>query len=453
MKIVIVGGGPGGYVAAIRAAQLGAEVVLVEKDGFLGGTCLNRGCIPTKTLLHGARSVLDAARAAEYGVSTTDVSVDITRMVAKKNEVVEKLRAGIAQLMKMNKIRVVDGFGSLISPTQVKVAGEEPETIDADKIIIATGSEVLELPGLEFSKQGVISSDDAVNLPRVPGSLIVIGAGAVGLEFACIYSALGAKVTVVEMMPSVLPIMDKRLGRTVQRAMSGRGIEFALGKKIENVEPGDGAVAVMFEGGEAISAEQVLVGVGRKPVLEGLGLDELGIEYGRRGIVVDEHLETNVAGVYAVGDAIGGIMLAHVASTEGTCAVENAMGAANAVGYGVVPSCVYTFPEVASVGLTKDKADEAGIETEVGRYSFAANGKALAEGEGEGYVEVLAEKDGGKILGANMVGPHATETIHELALAVKLGATAGDVGTMTHAHPSVSEAIMDAAASLVGGGH
>jgi len=452
MKIVIVGGGPGGYVAAIRAAQLGAEVVLVEKQ-FLGGTCLNRGCIPTKTLLHGARAVLDAEKAADYGVTVGSVDVDIARMVAKKNEVVEKLRSGVAQLMKMNKIAVETGFGSLVSPTQVKVEGEETKTIDADRIIIATGSEVLELPGLEFSKEGVISSDDAVNLPHIPAGMIVIGAGAVGLEFACIYSALGAKVTVVEMMPSVLPIMDKRLGRTVQRAMSGRGIDFALGKKITSVDPADGAVNVTFEDGEAISAEQVLVGVGRKPVLEGLGLDELGIEYGRRGIVVNDQLETNVGGVYAIGDAVGGIMLAHVASTEGIAAVENIMGAPRAVDYGVVPSCVYTFPEVASVGMTKEKADEASIATEIGRYSFAANGKALAEGEGEGYVEILAEEGGGKILGANICGPHATEIIHEVALAVKMGATAGDVGWTTHAHPSVSEAIMDAAASLVGGGH
>jgi dihydrolipoamide dehydrogenase len=355
--------------------------------------------------------------------------------------------------MKMNKIAVETGFGSLVSPTQVKVEGEETKTIDADRIIIATGSEVLELPGLEFSKEGVISSDDAVNLPHIPAGMIVIGAGAVGLEFACIYSALGAKVTVVEMMPSVLPIMDKRLGRTVQRAMSGRGVDFALGKKITSVDPADGAVNVTFEDGEAISAEQVLVGVGRKPVLEGLGLDELGIEYGRRGIVVNDQLETNVGGVYAIGDAVGGIMLAHVASAEGVAVVENIMGAPRAVDYGVVPSCVYTFPEVASVGMTKEKADEASIATEIGRYSFAANGKALAEGEGEGYVEILAEEGGGKILGANICGPHATEIIHEVALAVKMGATAGDVGWTTHAHPSVSEAIMDAAASLVGGGH
>lgn len=452
MKIVIIGGGPGGYTAAIRAAQLGAEVVLVEKK-FLGGTCLNWGCIPTKTLLHGAGAVLDASKAADYGVSMDVTGVDAARLVAKKNEVVEKLRAGVAQLMKMNKISVETGFGSLASPTQVKVEGDETKTIDADAIVIATGSEVLELPGLEFSKEGVISSDHAVNLPSIPGSMIVIGAGAVGLEFACIYSALGAKVTVVEMMPSVLPIMDKRLGRTVQRAMTGRGIEFALGKKITSVDPAGGAVNVTFEDGEAISAEQVLVGVGRKPVLEGLLLDEIGIEYGRRGIVVNDNLQTNVGGVYAVGDAVGGVMLAHVASTEGIVAVENIMGATKTVDYNAVPSCVYTFPEVASVGMTKDKTDEAGIATEVGRYSFAASGKALAEGEGEGYVEILAEEGGGKILGANIVGPHATEIIHEVVLAVKLGANAGDVGWTTHAHPSVSEAIMDAAASLVGGGH
>lgn len=452
MRIVIIGAGPGGYVGAIRAAQLGAEVVLVEKQ-FLGGTCLNWGCVPTKTLLHGAKEVLNTDKASEYGISVGDVSVDIARMVAKKNEVVEKLRAGIAQLMKMNKITVVEGVGSLVSPTKVRVEGAQSQEIDADKTIIATGSEVLELPGLEFSKEGVISSDDAVNLPDIPESLIVIGAGAVGLEFACIYSALGSKVTVVEMMPSVLPIMDKRLGRTVQRAMTGRGVEFALGKKIEDVTPKKGSVEVTFEGGDTLTAARVLVGVGRKPVLEGLGLGELGIEHGRRGIVVNEHLETNIAGVYAIGDAIGGIMLAHVASTEGIAAVDNAMGAARAVDYRVVPSCVYTFPEVASVGMTKVAADEAGVEAEVGRYSFAASGKALAEGEGEGYVEVIAEAGGGKILGANIVGPHATEIIHELALAIKLGASAGDVGWMTHAHPSVSEAIMEAAASLVGGGH
>lgn len=452
MRIVFVGAGPGGYVAAIRAAQLGAEVVLIEKE-FLGGTCLNWGCIPTKTLLHGAKAALEASKAGDFGVSIGEIDVDIVRMVAKKNEVVEKLRAGIAQLMKMNKIKVVEGFGSLVSPTRVKVEGDEPQTIDADKIVISTGSTVLELPGLEFSKAGVISSDDAVNLPRIPESLVVIGAGAVGSEFACIYSALGSKVTVVEMLPSVLPIMDKRLGRTVQRAMTSRGVAFELGRKIENVEPAGGSVSVTFEGGDTIFAEQVLVGVGRKPAIEGLGLDELGIEYGRRGIVVNEHLETSVPGVYAIGDAIGGVMLAHVASAEGIIAVENALGAAKTVDYMSVPSCVYTFPEVATVGMTKDAADEAGIEAEIGRYSFAANGKALAEGEGEGYVEILAEPAGGKILGANLVGPHATEIIHEIALAVKLGATAGDIGWLTHAHPSVSEAVMDAAQSLVGGGH
>ncbi len=452
MRIVFIGGGPGGYVGAARAAQLGAEVVLVEKS-FLGGTCLNWGCIPTKTLLHGAKGVLDASANSDYGIRTEEVDLDVLRMVAKKDEVVSKLRAGVAQLMKINKVKVVQGFGSLAGPRRVKVEGETTETIEADAIVIATGSEVLELPGLEFSKAGVISSDDAVNLPKIPETQIVIGAGAVGVEFATIYAALGTKVTVVEALPSVLPVMDPRLGRTLQRLMTARGIEFKLGSKIDKVEPSGGAVEVTFENGEMLSAEQVLVGVGRKPVLEGLGLDEAGVEYGRRGIVVNEHLETSVKGVYAIGDAICGIMLAHVASAEGIAAVENAMGAASTVDYTTIPSCIYTFPEVAAVGMTKAVAEEKGIEVEVGRSSFAAIGKAVAEGEADGYVELLCEKDQGRILGANIIGPRATEIIHEVALARKVGAKVADVAWLAHAHPSVSESIMEAAQSVAGGGH
>ncbi|RJQ53688.1 MAG: dihydrolipoyl dehydrogenase [Actinobacteria bacterium] len=452
MRIVFIGAGPGGYVGAARAAKLGAEVVLVEKQ-FLGGTCLNWGCIPTKALLHGAKGVLDLSKIAEYGVAVSSFDVDTAKMVARKNEVVEKLRSGVAQLMKMNKVKVVEGFGSIEGPGRVEVDGPEAQTIEADAIVVATGSEVLELPGLEFSKAGVISSDDAVDLPSIPKTQIVIGAGAVGVEFATIFSALGTKVTVVEMLPSVLPVLDPRLGRTLQRYMGARGIEFKLGTKIETVNPVEGGVEVTFEGGELLSAEQVLVGVGRKPALEGLGLDEAGVEYGRRGIAVNEYFETNVKGIYAIGDAIGGVMLAHVASAEAIAAVENAMGARRTVDYETVPSCIYTVPEVAAVGVTAAKAEEMGISAEVGRYSFLAVGKALAEGEADGYVEVLAEAGGGKVLGANIIGPHATEIIHEIALAIRVGAKVDDVAWLAHAHPSVSEAVMEAAQSLVGGGH
>ncbi len=449
-KLVVIGGGPGGYVAAIRAAQLGSGVVLVEKD-LLGGTCLNRGCIPTKAML-ACTEVLDAIREAEaYGISVGEPKPDLKAMVERKEKVSEQLRNGIAQLLKANKVELVKGFGRLAAPDRVVVETEEGEvTIETEKVIIATGSEPARLPTFDFDQPAILTSTEGLELTEIPSSMIIVGSGVVGSEFATVFSSLGTKVTMVELMDRILPTEDERIATQMKRLLNKRGIEILTGTTIEEVlEYRPDGVKVKLSNGQELEAEKLLVSIGRSLNSQGIGLEEVGIKTGQRGeIVVNERMETSVPGVYAIGDVVGGILLAHVASFEGICAAENAMGLDSVMNYDVVPACIFTEPEIASVGLNPAKAEERGMEVKVGRFMFGGLGKALAMGKGQGFVQLVVEASTDKVVGCQIMGPHASDLIHEVALAIRLGATAKDIGSTIHAHPTLAEAIMEAAEAV-----
>ncbi|GAB4280337.1 MAG: dihydrolipoyl dehydrogenase [Coriobacteriia bacterium] len=458
MRIVVLGGGPGGYQAAFEAARLGAEVALIEKaPEELGGTCLNWGCVPTKTILRTARIVHDVSRAERFALDAAPASVDVSRLRERKEAVVTDLRGQIASQAKRLGVEVVYGFGRMSSPNAVEVSGEDGTTmVEGDAVIIATGSKVFRLPGIDHDLPRVWTSDEAVSLTEIPARVLIIGGGIIGLEFACAYAAFGSEVTVVELMPTVMPGNDKRVTKAVQKALEGMGVTFHLGTKASSVEQDGETMRTTLESGETILTDVVLSAVGRMPNSEGMGFEEVGIEKDRAAVKVDEHFRTNVEGVYAIGDVIGGMMLAHVAEEEGVIAARNAVAELQTVGaeakletmrYDTVPACVYTFPEVAVVGSSRDSAKERGIDCVQAVVKFAANGKALAEGEGEGFVQMVAEKGTGAIIGCQIVGPHAVEIVHEVAVAMGCGSTVERLAHATHAHPTVSEVIKMAAAA------
>jgi len=457
MRIAVLGGGPGGHAAAFEAARLGARVTLVERDR-LGGTCLNRGCIPTKTILRSAHIVKDTADAAEFGLDAVRATVDIARLRARKEGVVDELVGQVESTARRLKVEVVAGDGRLSSPSTIEVALADggAQTVEADAIILATGSVVFKLPCIDHDLEGVWTSDDAVALSEIPRDIVIIGGGVIGLEFACAYAAFGAKVRVVEAMPQVLPGNDKRVVKLAQAKLEEMGVEFTLANGIAGVERlGSGRMRSTLASGATFESDIVMSAVGRAPNSAGLGFEEAGLEFDRRALKVDEHFRTNVAGVYAVGDLIGGMMLAHVAEEEGVVAARNAVAELRSVGaearlesvrYDSIPACVYTFPEVAVVGSSRDSAKERGVDAVQAVAKFAANGKALGEGEGDGFVQLVAEKGSGAIVGCQIVGPHAVEIIHEVALAMARGLTVADIAHTVHAHPTVSEVIKMAAA-------
>jgi dihydrolipoamide dehydrogenase len=454
-EIVIIGGGPGGYVAAIRAAQLGGRVVLIEKEE-LGGTCLNWGCIPTKALLRGAE-ILDLIEGGkEYGILAGAVSVDFAKLMARKDRAVKTLVGGVSGLMKANGIEVVKGTGKLVSPQRIEVVNsrQEKEVYQARKVIIATGSVSAEVPIPGAKLPGVIDSYGALALKQVPESLVVIGAGPIGLEFGTVYAALGAKVTVLELLPQVLPSEDPEIAGVLEKTLRRFRIQALTGVKVKKIAEGpEGKLQVTAEAGgeeKAFPAQYVLMAVGRKPNVEGLGLEEAGVKFGKKGIEVNGRMETNVPGVYAIGDATGKWLLAHYASAQGEVAAKNALGREEHMDERVVPRCVYTIPEVASVGLKEQKAREEGYEVKVGRFPFSANGKAAILGERTGMVKIVADGKYGEILGVHIVGPHATDLIGEAVVAMRLEGTAADVGGAIHPHPTLSEAMMEAAFDVDG---
>lgn len=451
-QVVVIGAGPGGYVASIRAAQLGASVILVDKDKF-GGTCINRGCIPTKCLL-ASTHVLDIInKAEEFGVEVKDARLKFSEMMERKDQVVAQLRHSIRQLLKANKVKFVKGESTLVSPRKVSVAGEQgTEEIEADKIIISTGSVPVKPPIFDFAHDVVLTSDEALKLGEPPETLLIVGAGVIGLEFACIFSSLGTQVTMVEMMDQILPTEDRTIAERMQLILEQRDIVFHIQTKVEGIKnySSNGVTATLSDG-EEIVVQKMLVSIGRSPNTKGYGFEDLGIEMGRTGnIIVNDKMETTVKGIYAIGDAVGGIMLAHVASAEGIVAAENATGRESTLDYSAVPSCVYTSPEIASVGLTADKAQKLGKRVKIGKFPFTASGKALTAGEDTGFVQVVVEEETGLVLGAQIIGPHATELISELTLAVKWGLTAEQIGTTIHAHPTLAESIMEAAEDALG---
>ena len=450
MRIIVLGGGPAGYGAAFEAARLGADVTLVERDR-LGGTCLNWGCIPTKTILRSAHIVADSRRASDYGLIAQPAKVDLPALRRRKEAVVDELVGQVEGSAKRLKVRVVRGEGRLASPRSVEVStAEGGETVTGDAVILATGSVPFKLPSIDHAMPGVWTSDEAVSLEALPSEIVIIGGGVIGLEFACAYASFGSTVTVVELVDQVLPGNDKRVVRLTQSALEAMGVTFHLADAVETVERIGERMRATLRSGAVLEADIVMSAVGRMPNSAGFGYPEAGIEMDRAAVKVDENFRTNVEGVYAVGDLIGGMMLAHVAEEEGVVAARNAVAELKTVGaeaalesvrYDCIPACVYTFPEVAVVGRTRDGAREAGIDAVQAVAKFSANGKALGEGDAEGFVQIVAENGTGRIVGCQIVGPHAVEIIHELALAMRHDVGVGDLAETVHAHPTVSEVV------------
>lgn len=454
MKIVVVGGGPGGYSAAFEAARLGAEVTLVEAD-TLGGTCLNRGCIPTKTLLKTAHLVSDIARAEEFAVVSPPATVDVPALRERVASVVSTLVGQVEGEAARLKVEVVNGFGRLTAPDTVVVATADGDVeLTGDAVLLALGSEVVDLPFVDRSIPGVWTSDEACAVVDIPESAIVLGGGVIGIEFAGAWAAMGTKVTVVELASQIAGNVDKRAARTLSSALAGKGVTIRTGVSVESIRAGGEGVIATLADGEEITAQVLLSAVGRRPATAGCGLEDVGVALERGAVVVDAAYRTNVPGVWAIGDAIGGMMLAHVAEDEGVAAARNIVAtlegraADETVRYDCVPACIYTEPEIAVVGATRDSAKERGIDAAAAIVKFTGNGKAIAEGADDGFVQIVGDKASGAIIGATIVGPHAVELIHEVAFAIRGGVAARDLADATFAHPTVSEAVKAAAAAL-----
>lgn len=449
--LVVIGAGPGGYVAAIRAAQLGMKTAIVEKDAC-GGTCLNYGCIPTKALYKNAEVVDEIARAAEFGVDVKGYSIDMEKVQARKAKIVKTLSGGVEGLLKANKVELVRGAAKIIAPGKVEVDGKVLET---GKILIASGSKSSKPPIKGIDNPGVITSKEALEMDHVPGKIVIIGGGVIGIEFAGIYRAFGAEVTVVEFMPKIIPAVDKEITDRLQKLLEKKGIRFMVGTKVEEISKSGSALSVTVDkAGEksSLPCDQVLVSTGRELDIEGLNLDGLGVAYDRKGVKVDENYMTSVPGIYAIGDVIGGVMLAHVASEEGKVCVERMAGEDARVDYDLIPSAIFTFPDVASIGLSEEQAKERGLEYEVGKFQFAGNGKALTMNAAEGMMKVIVSRDKQKILGVHIVGPNASDLLAEAAIAMRGEFTVEEAANTMHGHPTLSEAFEEALTLTLGRG-
>ncbi|GAB3450994.1 dihydrolipoyl dehydrogenase [Insolitispirillum peregrinum] len=449
--LVVIGGGPGGYVCAIRAAQLGMKVACVEKRGALGGTCLNVGCIPSKALLQSSHLYEQTQHElAEHGITVGSVSVDIAAMIKRKDKVVSDNTAGIEFLFKKNKIDYIKGAGKITAAGTVEVIGETNTTLTTKNIVIATGSDVTPLPGVTIDEKQIVSSTGALSMTSVPKKMVVIGAGVIGLELGSVYRRLGAEVTVVEFLDVILPPMDGEVRKQMQRLLEKQGLAFRLGTKVTGAVASDAGVSLTLEpaaGGEAstLDADVVLVAIGRRPYTEGLGLDSIGLAANARGFIeVDHDYQTAVQGVFAIGDVIGGMMLAHKAEEEGVAVAELIAGQSGHVNYGAIPSVVYTHPEVAMVGKTEEQLKDAGVAYKVGKFPFTANGRARANGCTDGFVKVLADAKTDRVLGCHIIGPEAGDLMQEVVVAMEFGASAEDVARSSHAHPQLGEAIKEA---------
>ena len=452
--LVVIGSGPGGYVAAIRAAQLGMRVACVEKEKTLGGTCLNVGCIPSKALLDSSELYRQALGGlAAHGITASGVAFDLGVMMARKDKVVRGLTQGVASLFKKNKVEWVAGTACITASRDVVVRGPDGERrLAGTRVLIATGSAPMSLRDVPFDGERIVSSTEALRLPRVPRRLVVIGAGAVGLELGSVWSRLGAEVTVVELLDRVVPTMDRQMGVFLQRALAKQGLTFRLETSATRAErTAEGVRLTLASKGEAttLDADIVLVAVGRQPYTEGLGARDIGVAFDERGrIVVNECFETSVAGVFAIGDVIAGPMLAHKAQEEGVAAVERMAGQAGRVNYGAIPTVVYTWPELASVGFSEQDAAGRGLDVAIGTFPFMANGRARCMNETEGAVKVMADARSGRVVGLHILGPRASDLIAEAALAVELAASADDIGRAVHAHPTLPEAVKEAALAV-----
>ena len=456
--VVIVGGGPGGYVAAIRAAQLGMKVACVEKRGTLGGTCLNVGCIPSKAMLTASHHFEAAGHElGAFGVKVAGVSLDLPGLLNHKDKVVGDNTKGIEFLFKKHKVAYMVGAGIITAPGAITVKAKDGDkSVTAKAIIIATGSEVTPLPGIEIDEKAIISSTGALSLDKVPGTMAVIGGGVIGLELGTVWRRLGAKVTVVEFLDRILPTNDGEISKAAQKILAKQGLEFKLSTKVVKAAKAKGKVTLSLEaaaGGspETLTVDTVLVSVGRRPYTEGLGLDKVGVALDKRGFIqVDGNYQTNVPGIFAIGDVIGGAMLAHKAEDEGIALAEILAGQHGHVNYDAIPAVVYTWPEVASVGKTEEQLKADGIAYKAGKFNFSANGRARSMNETEGFVKILACAATDKILGAHIIGPGAGDLIAELVLAMEFGASAEDVARTCHAHPALGEVVKEAALAVDG---
>lgn len=448
--IVVIGAGPGGYVAAIRAAQLGAKVAVIERNR-IGGTCLNWGCIPTKALYYSARA-LDAARhASEFGVNVGDVSFDLSKAVDRKDGVVKKLVGGIEQLLKGNKVEVIRGDGFVEAAGKVRVTTPDgAEEISCKAIIIATGSEPALIPAFNIDRKNILTSTEMLDTREVPKSLLVIGGGVMGCEFASMFASFGSQVMIVELLPTILSTEDKMVSRVVAKRFKEAGVQVLTEVQVESVVACDGQVKTTLKDGRSFLTEKVMVAIGRSFNSAGIGLDKAGVVVEKGRIAVNDRMETNVKGIYAIGDVTGKMLLAHVASVQGIVAVNNALGKEARMDYSVIPAGIFTDPEIASVGLREKDAQEKGIEVAVGRFPYAASGKALGMGETEGFVQIVSDPATDKVLGCSIVGSHATDLIGEVALAMKTGATVKDITETIHAHPTLPEIVMEAAEDVHG---
>jgi dihydrolipoamide dehydrogenase len=455
--LIVIGTGPGGYVCAIRAAQLGLKTAVVEKRTTHGGTCLNVGCIPSKALLHASEAFEEArSHFGEMGISIGEPKLDLKKMQAFKQEGVEGNTKGVEFLLKKNKIDAFVGTGRIAAPGRIEVKAEDgsTQTLETKNVVIATGSDVTRLPGITIDEKAVVSSTGALELETVPKRLVVIGAGVIGLELGSVWRRLGSEVIVVEFLDRILPGMDGEVAKNFQRILGKQGFQFRLSSKVTKVQTSGKGATVTVEpaaGGEAqtIEADVVLVAIGRVPYTEGLGLEEIGVEKDPRGrIATDAHFATNVPGVYAIGDVIVGPMLAHKAEDEGVALAEHLAGKAGHVNYDVIPSVVYTSPEVASVGKTEDELKEAGVAYNVGKFPFTANGRAKVNRTTDGFVKILADAQTDRVLGVHIVGADAGTLIHEAAVGMEFGASSEDIARTCHAHPTLNEAVKEAALAV-----
>ena len=450
--LIVIGAGPGGYVAAIRASQLGMNVAIVEKRATLGGTCLNVGCIPSKALLKSTEHYWQAKHHfSEHGLDVGSIKVNLGKMMERKNEVVKKNVGGIDFLMKKNKITRLEGHGKIVDATTVEVSGK---TYTTKNILIATGSKPNDLKGVNYDNQRIISSTEALELQEIPKEMIVIGAGVIGVEMGSVWARLGTKVTVIEYGDVAIPGADKQVQKQLQKSLEEIGMTFQFGTGVtEGIVKGKKVnLKAKTKDGKDLefTADYCLVAIGRGPYTQGLGLESVGIALDKRGFIpVDKHWQTNVPGIYAIGDVIGGMMLAHKAEDEGVACAELIAGKPGHVNYDAIPSVIYTFPEVASVGKTEEQLKEAGIPFNTGKFNFSANGRAIASGEAVGFVKVIAHKETDRILGIHIIGPMASELIAEAGLAMEYFASSEDVGITSHAHPTLSEAVKEAALSAL----
>jgi dihydrolipoamide dehydrogenase len=455
--LIVIGTGPGGYVCAIRAAQLGLKTAVIEKNATFGGTCLNIGCIPSKALLHASELYEEAGTSfAQMGIKVGKPSVELPALLKFKEQNVEANVKGVEFLFKKNKVETFRGTGRIVTPGQVEVKDDsgKTQTLETKNIVIATGSDVARLNGIDIDEKRVVSSTGALDLTKVPQKLLVVGAGIIGLELGSVWRRLGAQVTIVEFLDHILPGIDGEVARQFHRMLQKQGIGFKLSSKVTGIDTSGKTLKVKVEpaaGGaaETLDADVVLVSIGRVPFTEGLGLEDAGVKKDNRGrVIVDAHLRTNVAGIYAIGDAIAGPMLAHKAEDEGVAAAETIAGKAGHVNYDVIPNVVYTFPEIASVGKTEEELKAAGVAYQVGKFPFTANARARANLATEGFVKILADAKTDRVLGVHILGPDAEAMIAEAAIAMEFGASSEDIARTCHAHPTLSEAVKEAALAV-----